>query len=139
MAFRDTFEAFAKTAYDKTGEAVEYTKLNAKILSEKSDIKNDYKKLGEYIYNSYKNSKALDDTALSFCHSIDNHNKLIEKYQKELNRTKANSTDSKSKNTSSTSETIVVSTVVNTTKDEVEMTASEPTNTETTTTEITTS
>lgn len=133
MAFRDKFEAFAKTAYDKTGEAVEYTKLNAKILSEKSDIKDDYRKLGEYIYKSYKKGTALDDTALSFCHSIDNHNKIIEKHQKELNRSKTNSANSKNTTTNSAPETIVVSTVVNTTKDEVEMTA---TTSETTTAEI---
>lgn len=125
MAFRDKFEAFAKTAYDKTGEAVEYTKLNAKILSEKSDIKDDYKKLGEYIYNSYKNGTALDDTALSYCRSIDDHNRIIEKAQKELNRSKSENTDPKSKTPSKTSETIVVSTIVNTSKDEVEMTATE--------------
>lgn len=116
MTFRDTFEAFAKTAYDKTGEAVEYTKLNAKILSEKGNIKDDYKKLGEYIYNSYKQGASLDDTALSFCHSIDNHNKIIQKHQDELKRSKNNEA-------ASDAETIVISTVVSTSKDEVEMTA----------------
>ena len=45
MAFREKLGEFAKTACDKTGEAVEYTRLNAKIFSEKNAIKDDYKKL----------------------------------------------------------------------------------------------
>ena len=42
MAFRDKFEAFAKTAYDKTGEAVEYTKLNAKMLDVQNKLDKAY-------------------------------------------------------------------------------------------------
>lgn len=125
MAFREKVEEFAKTAYDKTGEAVEYTKLNARILSEKGAIKDEYKKLGEYMYQAYKSGTTMDDKALDFCRSIDIHNQTIERTQEELKHSKSNRENPKSTNAHSEPETVIVSQVVNATKDEVEMTAEE--------------
>ncbi|MBD5545176.1 MAG: hypothetical protein HDR01_13315 [Lachnospiraceae bacterium] len=121
MAFREKLEEFAKTACDKTGEAVEYTRLNAKIFSEKNAIKDDYKKLGEYMYQAYKDGAAIDERALDFCHSIDTHNRIIESTQEELNRSKT--PQEKTAADDSAANTVIVSQVINTSEDEVEMTA----------------
>lgn len=123
MAFREKLGEFAKTACDKTGEAVEYTRLNAKIFSEKNAIKDDYKKLGEYMYQAYKDGIAMDERALDFCRSIDAHNMIIESTQEELNRSKTAQEKTKTAAEDSAANTVIVSQVINTSKDEVEMTA----------------
>ena len=123
MAFREKLGEFAKTACDKTGEAVEYTRLNAKIFSEKNAIKDDYKKLGEYMYQAYKDGIAMDERAMDFCRSIDAHNMIIESTQEALNRSKAAQGRTKTAEEDSAANTVIVSQVINTSKDEVEMSA----------------
>lgn len=118
MAFREKLEEFAKTACNKTGEAVEYTRLNAKIFSEKNAIKDDYKKLGEYMYQAYKDGISLDERALDFCRSIDAHNMIIESTQKELNRSKIAQAKPKTAEDDSAANTVIVSQVINTSKEE---------------------
>ena len=52
MALFDKINTIAKNVGEKTGEAIEITKLNAKISGEKSAIADLYKQLGEKIYAS---------------------------------------------------------------------------------------
>ena len=53
MAFLDKLNTIAKNVGEKTGDAIEITKLNAKISGEKSAIADLYKQLGEKIYAKY--------------------------------------------------------------------------------------
>ncbi len=53
MAFLDKLNTIAKNVGEKTGDAIEITKLNAKISGEKSAISELYKQLGEKIYEKY--------------------------------------------------------------------------------------
>lgn len=57
----------------KTGtkDTIEITKLKAKATKEKSDIKETYGKIGEYIYNNYKELGIEDEKILSFIEGID--------------------------------------------------------------------
>ena len=53
MALLDKLNTIAKNVGEKTGDAIEITKLNAKIASEKSAMTELYKQLGEKIYEKY--------------------------------------------------------------------------------------
>ena len=53
MALFDKINTIAKNVGEKTGEAIEITKLNAKISGEKSAMAELYKQLGEKIYEKY--------------------------------------------------------------------------------------
>ena len=58
MAFKD----FVKTVKSEAGDAVEVTKLKAKISKEKANIKETYEAIGEIFYNKVK-----DFPKSSFC------------------------------------------------------------------------
>lgn len=49
MGFKDIM----KTVKSEAGDAVEVTKLKAKISKEKSNIKENYEKIGEIMYKRY--------------------------------------------------------------------------------------
>ncbi|MDD3920182.1 MAG: zinc ribbon domain-containing protein [Eubacteriales bacterium] len=55
MAFFDKVSEFAKTAADRTGDAVESTKLNAKISKEEKNIEAATKLLGEFYLGELDN------------------------------------------------------------------------------------
>lgn len=54
MGFKDIM----KTVKNEAGDAVEVTKLKAKISKEKTTIKDTYQKIGELVYNRYQNGGA---------------------------------------------------------------------------------
>jgi len=60
MALFDKINTIAKNVGEKTGDAIEITKLNAKISSEKSAIADIYKQLGERIYEKYASGAYQD-------------------------------------------------------------------------------
>ena len=60
MALLDKINTIAKNVGEKTGDAIEITKLNAKISSEKSAIADIYKQLGERIYEKYASGAYQD-------------------------------------------------------------------------------
>ena len=55
MAFKD----FVKTVKSEAGDAVEVTKLKAKISKEKANIKETYEAIGEIFYNKVKEGLTL--------------------------------------------------------------------------------
>jgi len=89
MAFLNKLGDMAKNIGDKAGEAIETTKLNSKINSEKSAIEGVYKKIGEYYYQQYKAGTSLPEEAAAFCAEIDGHNAAIEEAKAEIERIKA--------------------------------------------------
>ena len=56
MAFKD----FVKTVKSEAGDAVEVTKLKAKISKEKANIKETYEAIGEIFYNKVKEGAQID-------------------------------------------------------------------------------
>ena len=56
MAFKD----FVKTVKSEAGDAVEVTKLKAKISKEKANIKETYEAIGEIFYNKVKEGAQMD-------------------------------------------------------------------------------
>ncbi len=88
MTFLDKVDDIAKTIGSKAEEAAEYTKLNAKILMEKNNIKDEYKRLGELVYQLYLKGVTLETESLNICQMIDKHNEIIDIAQQELDASK---------------------------------------------------
>jgi len=95
MAFLDKLNSFAKNVGDKTKEAMEITKLNTKIRTEKANIEAAYKKLGEHFYEKHTAGESFDDTAEEVFAAIDASNSTISELEAEIERIKAEKEASK--------------------------------------------
>lgn len=71
MALFDKINTIAKNVGEKTGDAIEITKLNAKISGEKSAISELYKQLGEKIYEKYTAGAYQDADLAELFTSVD--------------------------------------------------------------------
>jgi len=89
MAFFDKLNDIAKNIGDKTGDAIETTKLSSKISSESKEIAKLQQKIGEFYYSKYKDGEALGDEMTAICVEIDAHNTTISEAQAEINRIKS--------------------------------------------------
>jgi len=84
MAFFDRLNDFAKNIGDKTNDAIETSKLNSKINTEKTAIAENMKKIGEYYYSIYAQGGEVAPEVEGFCQSIVTHNENIVKAQAEI-------------------------------------------------------
>ena len=84
MAFFDRLNDFAKNIGDKTNDAIETSKLNSKINTEKTAIAENMKKIGEYYYSIYAQGGEVAPEVEGFCQSIVTHNENIAKAQAEI-------------------------------------------------------
>lgn len=73
MALFDKLNTIAKNVGEKTGDAIEITKLNAKISGEKSSITELYKQLGEKIYEKYAEGAFQDGDLAELFLAVDAH------------------------------------------------------------------
>lgn len=86
MEILDRLNDVAKVVVDKTTEALETTRLNAKIASERSSIAEKYKQLGEVYYKKHRGGMILEPEAMEICDVIDVHNKTIEDAKEEIRK-----------------------------------------------------
>lgn len=77
MAFFDKLNDLAKNVGDKANDAIETTKLNNKINTEKMAIDEQYKKIGEYYYAKHAAGETVDKEIDEFIASINNHKNVI--------------------------------------------------------------
>ena len=89
MAFFDKLNQVAKNLGDKTTDAVETTKLNTKIHTEKKALEEELKKIGEFYYNVYANGGSVAPEVLEFCQKAKEHYDAIEGAQAGTNQIKA--------------------------------------------------
>ena len=59
MAFFDKLNQVAKNLGDKTTDAIETTKLNSKINSERNAADDELKKIGEFYYSVFANGGSV--------------------------------------------------------------------------------
>lgn len=86
MAFKD----FMHTVKSETQDAVEVTKLKTKISKERTSIKDNYQKIGEYIYVNMKDElNANPELAKSFA-EIDASFAKMDSLNNEINKIKMN-------------------------------------------------
>ena len=84
MAFRDIMN----TVKNETSDAIEVTKLKTKISKEKSNIKNNYEHIGEWVYNHYKETGEAPVEVIDFINSISESRYKINDYRLEIDRVK---------------------------------------------------
>ena len=89
MAFLDKLNDIAKNIGDKTGDALETTKLNSKISSESKEIAKLEQKIGEFYYGKYKTGEQLSSEITEIFAQIDTHNSAIAEAQAQINRIKS--------------------------------------------------
>ena len=86
MAFKD----FMHTVKSEAGDAVEVTKIKTKISKERTNVKDNYQKIGEYVYVNLKDSMS-DTPELAECFaSIDASLAAIDDYNNQINKIKMN-------------------------------------------------
>ena len=86
MAFKD----FVKTVKSEAGDAVEVTKLKAKISKEKSNIKDTYEAIGEIFYNKVKEGAQMDPEFGPLVDKIDAAKETIKNCNNEIDHVKMN-------------------------------------------------
>jgi hypothetical protein len=92
MAFMDKIKQGAKNIGNKTSDAIEITKLNNTINTEKYNAKEEFKKIGEYYYNLFVEDPAkVDEAVLEFCEAAKAHYIKAEEAQKTIDNIKAES------------------------------------------------
>jgi len=77
MAFFDKLNDLAKNVGDKANGAIETTKLNSKINTEKAEIAEEFKKIGEHYYTKHTAGETIDSEIEEFITSIDSHKTVI--------------------------------------------------------------
>ena len=88
MDFLDKIGNIAKNIGDRTNDAIEITKLNAKIASEKNAVGEDLKKIGEFYYKKFADEEPIDTEIQEFCDAAAGHYEIIDQAQAEIDRIK---------------------------------------------------
>lgn len=88
MAFKDKLNSVVKTVGDKTSDTIEITKLKTKISQQKSAIKDNYEKIGEYLYKQYKENGYTNEEIMDLFSQIDDSKAKILEYEDEIKRVK---------------------------------------------------
>jgi predicted nucleic acid-binding Zn-ribbon protein len=77
MAFFDKLNDLAKNVGEKANDAIETTKLNNKINTEKAAIAEEYKKIGEHYYAKHAAGETTESEIDELIASIDLHKTVI--------------------------------------------------------------
>ena len=89
MAFYDKFNSMMKNVGEKANEAIEITKLNAKISTERNAVGEDYKKIGEHYYGKYASGQPIDAEIAELLTSVDAHNTAIKEAEAQIQSLKS--------------------------------------------------
>lgn len=90
MDFFEKLGNMTKTAVDKTGEMIEINGIKSKISSEEAKISAFKGKIGEYFWNKFNEGTVLDEEAINLCNEIKNSMDVIEGYNMDIEKIKAN-------------------------------------------------
>ena len=88
MAFFDKLNQVAKNIGDKTSDAIETTKLNGKIASERLAANEELLKIGRHYYDLYLAGQA-EEAILEYCQAAKAHLDTADQLQAEVDRIKA--------------------------------------------------
>ena len=84
MAFLDKINDFAKTATEKTNNAIESTKLSAKIDFEQRTMNDIIRKIGEHYVAKMDSGEILDDEVMAIYKGVLQSRKNIEEMRAEI-------------------------------------------------------
>ncbi len=85
---KKTISSITKKAVKKSSEVYENTKISFKISGIKSDIEDEYVKIGRIVYQKYKGNDISTDDAESICAKIDSLFAEIEELNAQLAQNK---------------------------------------------------
>ncbi len=87
MAFFDKLNDLARSVKDAANDAVETTRIKSRINSEKRAVDEACRKIGEYYYAKRAGDMGpVDDDILEYCIEIDEHMRVINGLEAELER-----------------------------------------------------
>ena len=86
MALFDKLSGIARNLGDKASEAIETTKLNSKISTEKNAIADCMRQIGEYYYQKHQTGAVDEPDLAELFATIDGHHQTITETQAEINR-----------------------------------------------------
>ena len=95
MALFEKLGEVAKSIGDKTNDAIETTKLNSKINSEKAAADAELKKIGVFYYQKYTESGYAESDVLEYCIEAKAHYDAALEAQNEINRIKTENQEEK--------------------------------------------
>ncbi len=84
MAFFDKINDFAKTATEKTNNAIESTKLSVKADSEQRTLNDIVRKIGEYYVAKMDSGEILDEEVMAIYEGVLASRKRIEEIRAEI-------------------------------------------------------
>lgn len=84
MAFLDKINDFAKTATEKTNNAIETAKLSAKIDSEQRSLNDIIRKIGEYYVAKIDAGEVLDEEVMAIYEGVLASRKTIAELRAEI-------------------------------------------------------
>lgn len=88
MAFFEKLGDIAKNLGDKTGDAIETTKLNSEISSKKREVSQLKQKIGDYFYEKHKMGELVDLGGLEFFTEVDALMLEVNELQAEIDKIK---------------------------------------------------
>ena len=88
MDFLDNIVNIEKNIGDSTNDAIEITKLNAKISSEKNAAAEELNKIGDFYYKKFAGEEPIDTEIQDFCAAAAAHYEAIEQAKAEIERIK---------------------------------------------------
>ena len=94
MALIDKINDFAKTATEKTNNAIEITKLSAKIDSEQRTLNDIVRKIGEYYVAKIDSGEVLDEEVMAIYEGVLASRNSIAEMRAEIETLKAPKTSS---------------------------------------------
>lgn len=89
MALLDKINDFAKTATEKTNNAIEITKLSAKAESEQRNLNDIIRKIGEYYVAKIDSGEVLDEEVMKIFEGVSSKRKIIAEMRAEIESLKA--------------------------------------------------
>jgi len=89
MAFFEKLGDMAKNLGERTGNAIETSKLHSRINSEKTAAGKEMNKIGEFYYNRFVETGEAEPEVLEFCQKIKAHYEAVEGLEAEIERIKA--------------------------------------------------
>lgn len=88
MSIFDKIGEGVKNLTEKASDVVETSKISAKINAEKSVINNLRSRIGEIVFEQYRNGTVLEPEVVEICGKIKESEEIILKMEEEINRIK---------------------------------------------------
>lgn len=93
MAFFDKLNQVAKSIGEKAGDAIETTKITAKIASEKKLRDDEFRKIGEYYYNIFISGGEVAEEVKAYCDEAKVHADAIVSLEEEMGQLQDDETE----------------------------------------------